>query len=79
MVILKNQTVYKCEHCGRRFLSRSGIKKHEPECRKNPQSPRNPENCQHEQTTTVWDESFVGDAYLPEPAYDLCLNCGTRL
>lgn len=77
MIKVANQTIYKCEHCGRRYLSRSGVKKHEPECRKNPESPRNPEVCQHEEVLTSWTPIF-GEEHRMEPDYDYCTNCGMK-
>lgn len=70
MIVVPNQTVFKCEHCGRRLLTRSGAKKHEQEyCRVVRQA-----NCKHENIDTKY--SYIPGEAVMEPDYDYCLDCG---
>ena len=41
------KTVYKCDHCNRLSLSKSGIKTHEKFCRKNPENRTYCYKCEH--------------------------------
>ena len=41
------KTIYKCDHCNRLSLSKSGIKTHEKFCRKNPENTTYCYMCEH--------------------------------
>jgi hypothetical protein len=72
MKTLQNQTIYKCEFCNKRFVTKSGAKLHEERyCRKNYIKQ---ESCEHKNTYTVW-APIVGEANREEPDYDYCPDC----
>jgi len=77
--VLNNQTIYQCEHCNKRFLSKTGVKKHETiYCFKSPIVKENRRkeilNCEHE-WDTAWSPIF-GEEHLSEPSHDYCIKCG---
>lgn len=78
MITLKGQTIYQCEYCNKRLLSRNGAKIHEEQyCWKSPivKQKRIDEikNCKHEMDT-VWD--YIPGEAVKEPQYDHCIKCG---
>ena len=87
MIILKDQTLYKCEYCGKRLLTRGGAQMHEQSYCKNPESPhmiedaarvaRNQANCGHYNKETIW-RCIPGEA-VKMPYYDVCTGCGLRM
>lgn len=77
MITLKNQIVYKCEGCGKRFVTKHGAKTHESNwCKKHAQSKKNPKNCKHENVFTSYSP-IAGEEFRSEPDYDYCDDCGT--
>jgi len=75
---LKNQTIYQCEYCNKRLLSKNGAKIHEEQyCWKSPvvKQKRKEEimNCKHEMDT-VWD--YIPGEAVKEPQYQECIKCG---
>jgi len=80
MIVLKNQTIYKCEYCGHRKLSKTGVILHEREYCKNENSPAQKNildkqaNCTHEHVETAWTP-IVGEEFRSEPNYDYCVDC----
>ncbi len=72
---LKNQTIYKCQYCGRRKLTLKGCQIHEQLYCKNDEAPRR-KNCKHDNIQTYY--SHVGEG-MYEPAYDYCGDCGKKL
>lgn len=78
MIVLKNQTLYQCEYCGKRLLSRNGAKIHEEQyCGQSPivKQKRIDEikKCNHEYTEH-WD--YIPGEAVKEPHYSYCLECG---
>ena len=71
---IKNQTIYKCQYCGKRYLTKQGCKKHEIDYCKSPNAPR-VINCKHKEVVTVWIP-IVGEENRQEPDYDYCIDCG---
>jgi hypothetical protein len=77
---LKNQTVYKCEYCNKRLMTKWGAKVHENMYCKDDQSPhmkavhKQQSECEHTDYTTIW-ESIPGQAE-KEPRCDICNDCG---
>ncbi|MDY7044406.1 hypothetical protein RVS70_09330 [Virgibacillus sp. M23] len=78
MKILKEQTIYQCEYCGKRLLSKNGAKIHEEQyCNDSPivkaERIKIVKSCNHEMET-AWDY-ILGEAVM-EPDYDYCIKCG---
>lgn len=79
MVTLKNQTIYQCEYCNKRFITKQGAKTHEEQyCFKSPivRKKRIDEidNCNH-QFETVYS-AMPGEPHLQQPDHDECIHCG---
>lgn len=81
MKILTNQTIYQCEYCGKRLLSKNGAKIHESTYCTDENSPNQiailekQQKCKHENTYyryCVMD----GEDYVMEPDYEVCADCG---
>lgn len=78
---LENQTVYQCEYCNKRFLTKQGAKKHEEQyCYKSPipKQKRLEEimKCNHH-----WEMDYrrmPGESHLLEPDGEYCIHCGVR-
>jgi len=83
MKILKNQTIYQCEYCKKRLLSKNGARLHENHYCWQPLSPnqkaikKKQEECTHENSETIW--SYIPGETVKQPDHDLCLDCGVRL
>lgn len=78
MITLKNQTIYQCEYCKKRLLSKQGAKIHEEQyCWASPIVRKKEidriKDCDHEMDT-VWD--YIPGEAVKEPQYDECLKCG---
>jgi len=77
---LTNQTLYQCDYCGKRLLSKNGAKVHEEQyCRvvlekklKEQQA-----NCTHEKTAYSY-RVMVGEDYVQEPDYLYCVECDKK-
>jgi hypothetical protein len=76
MNIQENVTIYRCDFCNRRFLSKSGCKSHEEKYCKNENNPRI-KNCEHKNVDTIW-QPICGEEFRQEPAYDQCADCGKK-
>ena len=80
MRILKNQTLYQCEYCGRRLLSKAGAKLHEESYCKDEDSPRfvnmraAQDDCPHEHRETEY--SYIPGEAVMQPECEVCLDCG---
>ena len=80
---LTNQTVYKCEHCGRRMLTKQGCEIHEQQYCKSESSPhmqairRRQTECKHPNQYETW-EYEPGEA-IPFPDRMVCPDCGKGL
>ncbi len=82
MLVLKNQTIYQCEYCGKRLLSKNGAKIHEEiYCSQSPivKQRRIDEvkACVHKMETQ-WSPMF-GESHLLEPDYDYCIKCNAPI
>ncbi|MGY0692649.1 hypothetical protein ACW2QC_07620 [Virgibacillus sp. FSP13] len=78
MITLEKQTIYQCEYCGKRLLSKNGAKIHEEQyCNQSPMVKQKRDDvikmCNHDMDTH-WDY-IPGEAVL-EPQYSYCINCG---
>lgn len=78
MKVIENQTIYQCEYCDKRFITKQGVKRHEENyCYLSPipKQKRREEilKCNHE-----WDEVWTymtGEAVM-EPDHTECIHCG---
>lgn len=78
MITLKKQTIYQCEYCGKRLLSKNGAKIHEEEyCRESPIVKQKRieyiKSCKHEMT---YSYSYIPGEAVKEPDYQFCIKCG---
>ncbi|MET4562215.1 DNA-directed RNA polymerase subunit RPC12/RpoP [Lysinibacillus parviboronicapiens] len=81
MKVLENQTLYQCDYCGKRLLTKNGAKIHEEEyCKSSAQLiDKGFEiliNCQHD-WKTQWTP-IPGEEHLSEPSHDVCIKCGAE-
>ena len=79
MKTLENVTVYQCEFCDKRFLTKNGAKKHEERyCYLSPIKAKREadlmNNCNHEWAVAY--ETMVGETYAQEPSHEYCIECG---
>lgn len=79
MKVLTKQTVYQCEYCNKRLLSKSGAKIHEEQyCKQSPIVKEKRRkvvlSCDHDWGTS-WSPIF-GEEWRSEPDYDYCIKCG---
>lgn len=77
---LENQTIYQCEYCNKRFLSKQGVKKHEEQyCYKSPIPKQKRlekiKSCHHEWTTSY---RYIPGEAVQEPDFDFCNKCGVK-
>ena len=80
MKVLENQTLYQCEFCGKRLLSKKGASLHERQFCKVVRDARKLEKqrvCKHEKIDTHYDY-ILGEAVM-EPKYDYCVDCGKKM
>lgn len=75
---LTNQTLYQCEYCGKRLLTKYGAILHENEYCRNSEIILKKgldkiKECGHE-WITVWSPIY-GEEHLKEPDYDVCKKC----
>lgn len=80
MKVLKNQTIYQCEYCGKRLLSQNGAKIHEEQyCWKSPIVKQNKLDeimkCNHKWDTSY---SYISGEAVMTPDYDYCIHCGVE-
>ena len=78
MRILKNQTIYQCEYCNKRLLSKKGAQIHEEQyCSKSTIVKQKRieviKGCEHD-----WDEvwSYIPGEAVMEPSHNVCIKCG---
>ena len=71
---ITNQTIYQCEYCNKRFVTKSGCKRHEKNNCRNENNPRI-KNCTHDKIETKYT-SMIGEPWNYEPDYDYCVDCG---
>ena len=82
MKILENQTLYQCEYCRKRLLTKAGANLHENEYCSNDKSPRGQkvkaqqDNCEHKNTETVL--VYLDGDSMPVPDYDICTDCNLK-
>lgn len=78
MITLENQTLYQCEYCNKRLLSKNGAKIHEEQyCSQSPILKQKildkKMNCKHEWYTSY---SYIPGEAVMEPDYTYCIHCG---
>lgn len=80
MIVLENQTAYKCSYCGRRKWTKRGCLEHEKEYCSSALSPhkiaiqQKQNNCPHKHKEEVW--SYIPGEAVKQPDYDICIDCG---
>lgn len=79
MKVLKNQTLYQCDYCGKRLLSPHGAKLHEENyCIQSPLLANKGyeilTRCSHDWRTVY--EPIPGETHLRQPSHDECTKCG---
>lgn len=75
---IKNQTLYQCDYCGKRLLSKAGAKLHEEQycwVTRAKLKKEKQEKCEHKAIYTAWRSMGPGEA-AKEPDHDYCANCG---
>ncbi|MYL45033.1 hypothetical protein GLV94_05210 [Virgibacillus halodenitrificans] len=77
MLTIDNQTIYQCEYCDKRLLSKNGAKIHEDQyCSKSPIVKQRRfeviKGCEHEMDTH-WD--YIPGEAVMEPQYQYCIEC----
>lgn len=80
MQVLTNQTLYKCDMCGKRLLSKQGAKIHEKQYCKVVREKQREElqaKCKHEKTNTHYD--YIPGEAVMQPEHDYCVDCGKIL
>ena len=84
MKVLTNQTLYQCEYCSKRLLTKKGVELHETTYCKNDGSPcmtaikKVQETCEHKNLQAVW-RTMAGQGGAKEPDYDFCLDCNLNI
>ncbi|MCM3110651.1 hypothetical protein [Lederbergia lenta] len=78
MKTLKNQTIYQCEYCNKRLLSKNGAKIHEEEYCKQSHIVKQKRideiiACNHDMETH-W--GYIPGEAVMEPQYQYCVECG---
>lgn len=79
MKTLKNQTIYQCDYCKKRLLSKAGARLHENDYCWHPKSPHKvsiklkQELCPH--TKVEMQYSYIPGEAVQEPSHDLCIDC----
>lgn len=82
MKTIHNVTIFQCEYCNKRLLSKNGAKIHEEQYCSNADSPNqkriieNQRTCEHQNCETVY--SYIPGEAVQEPNHDICLDCGMR-
>ena len=86
MEILENQTLYQCDYCNKRLLSKKGCVLHENEYCWKEKSPhqkrlaneiaRKQRECSHENRDTVY--TYIPGEAVQQPDHDECLDCGAK-
>ena len=80
MKVLENQTLYQCEHCGKRLLSKKGAELHEKQyCRVvlDIKQAELQKSCKHKCITTHY--SYIPGEAVMQPDYDYCTDCGLKI
>lgn len=80
MITLENQTLYQCEYCEKRFVTKSGVRRHERKyCYLSPIPKERREErvryCNHQWETHY--DYIPGEAAM-EPQYQYCIHCGVE-
>ncbi|MCY8729439.1 MULTISPECIES: hypothetical protein [Bacillus] len=78
MKVLENQTLYQCEHCGKRLMTKHGARLHErvycSVVREEEQKKRQ-ESCEHKHMEMSYC-TMPGEDHLMMPDYEYCIDCG---
>ncbi len=76
---LNNQTLWQCEYCGKRLLSKKGADIHENSYCWHPESPHQKgimekqRQCEHKNTETIY--RYIPGEAVQEPDYEQCIDC----
>ncbi|MCY1093957.1 MULTISPECIES: hypothetical protein [Bacillus] len=76
--VLKDQTLYQCEECGKRLLTPHGAKLHETKyCSvvRQREKRKRQESCEHKHMEMSYCP-MAGEEHLLEPDYYYCVDCG---
>ncbi|MHC1990242.1 hypothetical protein ACYF6V_03170 [Bacillus safensis] len=75
--VLKDQTLYQCEQCGKRLLTPHGAKLHETKyCSvvRQREKRKRQESCEHKHMEMSYCP-MAGEEHLLEPDYYYCVDC----
>ncbi|MCY7952194.1 hypothetical protein NYE57_18295 [Bacillus sp. FSL L8-0222] len=78
MKVLENQTLYQCEHCGKRLMTKHGARLHEREyCSvvKEAEQKKRQGSCEHKHMEMSYC-TMPGEGHLQIPDYECCIDCG---
>ncbi|MGD1413400.1 hypothetical protein [Bacillus stercoris] len=78
MKVLENQTLYQCEHCGKRLMTKHGARLHERvycSVVKEEEQKKRQESCEHKHMEMSYC-TMPGEDYLQIPDYECCSDCG---
>ncbi|ASN70202.1 hypothetical protein 10F3_17 [uncultured Caudovirales phage] len=80
--VLENQTLYQCEQCGKRLLTKHGAKLHENmycpvvlQREAKIEHKKRQESCEHKHMEMSYCP-MAGEEHLLEPDYYYCVDCG---
>lgn len=81
MKVLENQTLYQCDYCDKRLLTKYGAMLHEQEyCYKSPNLVDKGyeilQTCEHNWVLRY--SLIAGEDYAQEPSHDECSKCGAE-
>ena len=86
MRTLKNQTIYQCDYCGKRLLTKKGARLHEGDYCWHDDSPHKKSivekqsKCKHPEKSLIMQyRTMPGESHLLEPDYEECFLCGAKL
>ena len=77
---LANQTIYQCEYCNKRFVTKKGARLHEEKyCYLSPIPKANKGkeilSCDHDFQTVY---TYIAGEAVQEPSHDECVKCGVE-
>ncbi|WP_235712016.1 hypothetical protein [Bacillus mycoides] len=78
--VLANQTLYQCDHCGKRLLTKHGAKVHEEQYCSVVLEQKKKEKqakCKHKNIDTHY--GYIPGEAVMEPQYDYCVDCGKTI
>lgn len=81
MRLLENQTLYQCEFCNKRLLTKKGAELHENDYCWHANSPHQKAikekklKCEHKNTEMQY--SYIPGEAVMQPDHELCIDCNT--